>query len=154
MIRGGRGKMSTDTYVMIRLREREDFESDDMSVIGVYDSMEKVETRLKSIQRANPKYGLMKVGSTMWRIGPEEDEGFFGDHVYYIQLRKLDRKFVKVEDPEVERLKDVVKFFLGTCGWVSQNEQFSIECACGNRMIATDELFQTIQTVVNEMDEQ
>lgn len=69
-------------YILIRWTEMYDphpGEMPDLVVVGVYPSMEAVEARLNRVAAANPKYPLQRSGATQWTIGPEEDEGFFGD---------------------------------------------------------------------------
>lgn len=48
-------------------------------ILGVYLDLEDVLNRVERIAKANPKYPMRKVGSSSWTIGPEEDQGFFGD---------------------------------------------------------------------------
>lgn len=61
--------------VHVLLKER----AGSVSVLGVYDAYEGVRGRLLNIEKANPQYPLRPCGDRTWTMGPEEDEGFFGD---------------------------------------------------------------------------
>lgn len=66
------------TYVLLRAWEREDLTLDDVVVVGVYDSFDDLEAKVNHITRVNPQYPMVQLSGTAWRIGPDEDEGFFG----------------------------------------------------------------------------
>lgn len=49
------------------------------TVLGVYEQWDDVLGRVKRIEKANPQYPLVDAGHARWRIGPEGDEGIFGN---------------------------------------------------------------------------
>lgn len=77
-------------YVLMRWmdRYREPAHPDEVVVVGIYPDMAAVEERVGRLARANPQYPLVKLGETMWRIGPDEDEGFFGNRAVWIAARQ------------------------------------------------------------------
>ena len=44
----------------------------------ICESWDGVERVIANIERHNSQYPMRRVGELAWRIGPEEDEGFFG----------------------------------------------------------------------------
>lgn len=75
-------------YVMMRWYDRPDASPDDVIVIGIYPDLEAVEARLRRIAAANKKYPMRKIGPTQWEIGPEEDQGLFGDPVVRFTIQQ------------------------------------------------------------------
>lgn len=64
--------------------------ADAVQVHSVHRDMASVEARLARIQRANREYELRPLGAAMWTIGPDEDQGFFGDRMVYLRLVRKD----------------------------------------------------------------
>jgi hypothetical protein len=60
-------------------------DAEDVGIHGVYASRNGLEARLEAIRQANPQYPLVKIADNFWSIGPEEDEGFFGNHKVYLR---------------------------------------------------------------------
>lgn len=48
-------------------------------VLGVYDDRAELDQRVERIAAANRQYPLRQRGPDAWVIGPDEDEGFFGN---------------------------------------------------------------------------
>jgi hypothetical protein len=78
-----------DTTVWVLLRQREG--SEDTTVHLVAANRDVLERRLANIEKQNP-YPLRSVGENSWRIGPDEDEGFFGNKA--VTLRAVEKKMV------------------------------------------------------------
>lgn len=79
--------MADPTKVWVLLKEQ----GDDTAVHGVYALRADLDARVERIGKRNPRYPLERLGSYMWRIGPTEDEGFFGNKPVY--LRAVETKF-------------------------------------------------------------
>lgn len=79
-----------DGYVWVLMKEMGNHEE---VPIGVYSTSRGVEKRLQSIEKANPQYELVETSKHSWRIGPEEDEGFFGHKQVSLRVQqvRLDR---------------------------------------------------------------
>lgn len=76
--------MSSDCWVLWRQTDGHE----EITILGVYTSVEDVETRVARIAKANKQYPLVRRGSLIWSIGPNEDEGFFGNKPITIFARK------------------------------------------------------------------
>lgn len=63
-------------------------------ILGVYMSQEALEDRLRKIKSANKKYPLRAQitapGVSIWHIGPEDDQGFFGDQLYELKATRTE----------------------------------------------------------------
>lgn len=69
-------------YVLLRQFEPRDtdHEPPEVRVLGVYTTPELVTAKVDRIHKANAQYPLQTlVPGERWRIGPTEDEGFFGN---------------------------------------------------------------------------
>jgi len=79
--------MEETVFVLLRWSEFQgNAEPDDVRVYSVHRSFEEVEAKLDRIRRANPQYELRQLSDHFWRIGPDEDEGFFGNRPVYLKL--------------------------------------------------------------------
>lgn len=74
----------SEVWVLTRTIRYDD--DSDTIVVAAYDSYEKVLARIDKIDKANPPYKMTAYGDqgpdggpTMWIIGPDHDEGFFGN---------------------------------------------------------------------------
>lgn len=68
--------------VLLRWRERLDARPDDVTVHALLADQEALDAKMFRIAKANSQYRLRPIGKEphrMWRIGPDEDEGFFGN---------------------------------------------------------------------------
>jgi hypothetical protein len=73
--------MSDPEQVWVLYRQRVD--SDTISLMGVYGSETSLNARLEKVWAANPQYepevyDYEPDRYRVWKIGPDEDEGFFG----------------------------------------------------------------------------
>ena len=52
-----------------------------LKVVAVYADKEQLLARIERMARANPQYPMRSIGKyeNCWTIGPDEDEGFFGN---------------------------------------------------------------------------
>lgn len=70
-------------YVLLRQFEHRpdyDHEPPEVRVMGAYRTPEDLQARVDRIAKGNAQYPLQTlVGGQRWRIGPTEDEGFFGN---------------------------------------------------------------------------
>lgn len=76
----------TDCWVLLKHVDRGP-DYDDCSpqkVMGVYSKREDLEARIQRITQANKKYPMRQLSTNVWRVGPDEDEGFFGNHPVYL----------------------------------------------------------------------
>lgn len=60
------------------------------TVHAVYEEREDLEARVSRIAKANSQYEMQTLAPNLWRIGPEEDEGFFGNKP--IVLRAVEKE--------------------------------------------------------------
>lgn len=71
--------MSEKAWVLTRQRD----DSDDFIVMGVYMTEESLADRIVRVAGSNKQYKMAQLYDgperKVWRIGPEEDEGFFGN---------------------------------------------------------------------------
>lgn len=58
----------------------------DVRVHAAYDTRLAAERRIRIIAKKNRPYLLRKLGDNSWVIGPEEDEGIFGDKPVYLRI--------------------------------------------------------------------
>lgn len=63
-------------HVWVLLRERG---GQERTAHAVYDLRDDLLARLRRIAARNSQYPLRSLGENVWEIGPEEDEGFFGN---------------------------------------------------------------------------
>jgi len=85
----GQQKAAEDTpFVLMRWRNRHDASPEDIAIVGIYPNMEAVEERLKRVAKANTQYPMRRLTSTLWEIGPEEDEGLFGNKPMRFMIRQ------------------------------------------------------------------
>lgn len=78
---------STEIHVLVKVTRSQHPGEDDFKILGAYSTRDGLEAKLKRIERANPQYPLESVGQNSWRIGPSEDEGFFGNKPVYLEAR-------------------------------------------------------------------
>jgi hypothetical protein len=69
-----------DETVWVLLKESDD----DRVVHAVYSDRAALEARVERIGKANTKYPLEQLSADVWRIGPAEEQGFFGDKPVYL----------------------------------------------------------------------
>lgn len=72
-------------WVLLKWSERPEFSPGDVVVHSVHDSYAALEAKLERIASKNAMYPLTKIGQSLWRIGPEEDQGFFGHRPVYLR---------------------------------------------------------------------
>jgi hypothetical protein len=79
-------------FVLLRQFEPRDTDSEppEVRVLAVYESLEGLEARVDRIAKANAVYPLQRLSELRWRIGPEEDEGFFGNRPVEFWAVKID----------------------------------------------------------------
>ena len=77
-----------ETWVLVRWIARQDASPDDIIVVGVYPDMAAVEQRVERMAVANKQYPMRRLSPTLWEIGPQEDEGFFGHKPVRIMARQ------------------------------------------------------------------
>lgn len=82
--------MVKKAYALIKEIEPYSDEGVVQTILGVYVNEDDFMTRLERIERANPQYPLEILSPTLWRVGPQDGEGFFGDRPVY--LRKVEVK--------------------------------------------------------------
>lgn len=73
---------TTDVWVLLMRHDRvknPDYVAEPGKVLGVYSDRGALEERVKRIAAANSQYPMCERGPHAWFLGPEEDEGFFGD---------------------------------------------------------------------------
>lgn len=58
---------------------------DIVKILGVYKEWDAVLERLSRIREANSQYPMAELGPYSWRLGPEDDEGFFGNQPVYLR---------------------------------------------------------------------
>jgi hypothetical protein len=75
-------------FVLMRWTVRRDATPDDVVVIGIYPDLAAVEQRVERIANANRQYPLRQISPTLWEIGPDEDEGFFGNRPVRIMAQQ------------------------------------------------------------------
>lgn len=61
-------------------------------IIAAYESREDMLARVKRIGEANSQYVMMPAGSDRWRIGPDDDEGFFGNKAVFVWATQVPYK--------------------------------------------------------------
>lgn len=60
-------------------------EEDSTKILGVYREWDDLIARLENIRKINNKYPMSELSPYSWRLGPEEDEGFFGHQPLYLR---------------------------------------------------------------------
>lgn len=78
--------MADEPTVWILLKETD---GGDVTVHAVYSTHDALIARVERIGKANPQYPLERLGADAWRIGPDEDEGFFGNKP--VRLRAIEK---------------------------------------------------------------
>jgi hypothetical protein len=75
-------------FALLTWTDHRDASPDDVKIHAVYTTMEDVIARMSRIEQKNAAagYPLRKLGSTLWRIGPDDDEGFFGNVTRYFRV--------------------------------------------------------------------
>jgi len=68
--------------VIVLLREGH---SGDTTVHAVFADRAALDAGLRNIERINPQYSIRQLNRDAWRIGPDEDEGFFGNHTIHLR---------------------------------------------------------------------
>lgn len=58
--------------------------------MGAYATEAGLELKLERIAKANPQYPLEQIANNVYRIGPEDYEGFFGDRVIYLYVHEVE----------------------------------------------------------------
>lgn len=58
---------------------------DVVKILGVYKEWDDLLGRLGRIRQANKQYPMAELSPYHWRLGPEEDEGFFGHAPVYLR---------------------------------------------------------------------
>jgi hypothetical protein len=61
------------------------------TVMGVYESHDDLLARIERVRKANSQYPLTEIRPNWWTVGPEDDEGFFGNRPVY--LKAVEAKF-------------------------------------------------------------
>lgn len=61
----------------------------DVKVLGVYATPTGVDDRVGRIAEANAQYPMRVLGPRWWVIGPEEDEGFFGHRLVFLERQDV-----------------------------------------------------------------
>jgi len=78
-------------YVLIKQSILYGGEMGPPSVMGVFGDRASLDNKIEQIRIANPQYPLEQHSDFYWSIGPDEDEGFFGNrkqhlHAYETEL--------------------------------------------------------------------
>lgn len=73
--------------VWVLLREAD---NGDTSVHAVYRTRADLDARMERLGERNPQYPLERMSADAWRIGPEEDEGFFGNKPLWFRAVEKD----------------------------------------------------------------
>lgn len=55
------------------------------TAMAVYADRDDLMARVERIAKANPQYPMERLGADSWRIGPDEDEGFFSNEPVYLR---------------------------------------------------------------------
>lgn len=67
-------------WVLLKWYEGRNMSPDDVTVHSIHESEQSVLDRIEVIRKANKQYPLRQIGRGLaWRVGPDEDEGFFGN---------------------------------------------------------------------------
>jgi hypothetical protein len=80
-----------------------EYDGDPGGVLGVYPTPEQLDARVGRIARANSQYRLRRLGDDAWIIGPEDDEGFFGNRplrLYAVEATLTEQVTVSRREPE------------------------------------------------------
>lgn len=75
-----------NVLVLLRWRDTPEATPGDTVVHAVLPDRDALERRLGRVQRANPQYQLEQLSENFWRIGPDEDPGFFGDKPMFFRV--------------------------------------------------------------------
>lgn len=89
--------MADDILVLLRYAERRDSSPEDVVVMGVYPVLSDIEARISRIAKTNPQYPMIRISASHWRLGPDEDEGFFGNKVIHFFIRSCGRDSVHLD---------------------------------------------------------
>ena len=65
--------------VLLRWPVRSDANPDDVEVDSIHEDLNALRDRLELITKRNQPYKMRQITSSLWEIGPEHDEGFFGN---------------------------------------------------------------------------
>lgn len=78
-------------FVLVKEAPGPDGGNEFQKVMGVYDTIDQVRARVAKIAKANARYPMREVfADRMWRVGPTEDEGFFGMQPVYLRCAEAD----------------------------------------------------------------
>jgi hypothetical protein len=76
-----------NVHVLVKIRANQ-HDLDEVKVMAVYETVQDLLDRVERIRKANSQYPL--TGSyPSWRIGPEEDEGFFGNQPIHLKAQEV-----------------------------------------------------------------
>ena len=76
----------SDHFVLLKWTEHRNPQPDDVSVHAVYHTKEEMDARLERIAEANKQYPMEQIGANLYRMGPTEDEGFFGNSPVWLKV--------------------------------------------------------------------
>ena len=73
--------MAEGTRIWVLLKEG----TASTAVHAAYSERSELDARVERIGKANTQYPLERLGADYWRIGPNGDEGFFGNEPVYLR---------------------------------------------------------------------
>lgn len=92
-VMGALGAAGVPAAMWALLKEREMRPGEDHSgppsILGIYAARDDLVARVGKIAKANGQYPMRQLGDGFWRIGPEEDEGFFGHRPVLLYAREV-----------------------------------------------------------------
>lgn len=77
-------------WVLLKWTESRDDRGggDDATVHSVHADRASLNARIDRIARTNQQYKMRQLSENFWRIGPDDDEGFFGNRPVYLRAEE------------------------------------------------------------------
>lgn len=69
----------TTVWVLLRDTTNEHGDFCNTRVHGVFATRESLDAKIVAIEKANSQYPFRTHSDNLWSVGPDEDEGFFGN---------------------------------------------------------------------------
>lgn len=79
------------TSVWVLMKRTDEAEGTD-KVHAIYETRDACFARAERILARNSQYPSRRINETTWRLGPEEDEGFFGAKPLWISIEEHEVK--------------------------------------------------------------
>lgn len=74
--------------VLMKSKEPTRYSEYDCQPWFIASNMQEIEAKIAKIAAANTIYEMVRLSDSTWRLGPDYDEGFFGNQPLYFSVRE------------------------------------------------------------------